>query len=170
MIGKNTFEIPDLIVPLEFLVFAYLSPLPLLSVLGHFYIFHGAAGYWLAFTTLISTHHSPTVYHGGDHPDPNTDWGIRQLDTTRDVDYKSGEDGIMFWQATTLGDHLMHHLFPTVDHSKLHLLYPTFRQTCREFGVEYKFESGKDMFVGMHQQLARTEPNTLDDRKALRTK
>ncbi len=40
--------------------------------------------------------------------------------------------------VTTLGDHLMHHLFPTVDHSKLAHLYPALWETCREFGAAYR--------------------------------
>ena len=168
--GLAKFEPADLLVPLEFIMFSYLSPLPLLTRLGHFTALHVASGWWLSFTTLISTHHSPTVYHAGDNPDPDTDWGIRQLDTTRDVGAKSGETGSLFLLATTLGDHALHHLFPTVDQSKLYLLYPVFRQTLREFGVKYEFEPAVDMFVGMHKQMVRTETTTLEDRMALRAK
>ena len=57
------------------------------------------------------------------------------MDATNDVD-KSFSTLIRY---STLGDHLLHHLFPTVDHSKLHHLYPAFWQTCKEFGVTYKY-------------------------------
>ncbi len=71
----------------------------------------------------------------GDHPRSDPDWGLHQMDATNDVD-KSFSTLIRY---STLGDHLLHHLFPTVDHSKLHHLYPAFWQTCKEFGVTYKY-------------------------------
>jgi len=44
---------------------------------------HCACGYWVAFTTLIATHHHPSLYHAGDYVLPETDWGLRQLDCVR---------------------------------------------------------------------------------------
>merc|ERR1719245_2095182 len=33
--------------------------------------------YWLEYTSLISTHHHPLVYHAGDYLHPGTkDWGV----------------------------------------------------------------------------------------------
>ena len=55
-----------------------------------------------------------------------------------------------------------------VDHSKLFHLYPALEETCAEFGLAYKFESQWKMLVGMHQQLAREQPNTFEDREGLR--
>ena len=43
------------------------------------------------------------------------------IDNCRDVD---GKTSIYWLNMTTFGDHQLHHLFPTVDHSKLPLLYP----------------------------------------------
>ena len=37
--------------------------------------------------------------------------------------------------SVTFGMHTLHHLFPTVDHSKLGMLLPCFRKTCSEFDV-----------------------------------
>ena len=88
--GQVPFELTNLFVPLEFAVYLALSSLPFSSSLGHFVAMHSASGWWILFTTLISTHHSPTVYHAGDHPEPDTDWGLKQLDATRDVAHKSG--------------------------------------------------------------------------------
>jgi hypothetical protein len=61
---------------------------------------------------------------------------------------------------TTFGDHLLHHLFPCVDHSKLPLLYPALRDICRKFGETYPPRTLTDMLTGVHQQLARVEPNS----------
>ena len=81
---------------------------------------HCACGYWVALTTLSATHHHPFNYHAGDEPHPSRDWGIQQLDSLRDV----RKSHSLFLVATTFGDHLLHHFLPTVDHSKLHHLYP----------------------------------------------
>ena len=83
----------------------------------------------------------------------STDWGLRQMDSTRDVTNKTNH---YFLVATTFGDHTLHHLFPTVDHSKLHLLYPALEETCKEFGITYQTLPQSELFLGMHSQLMRT--------------
>ena len=82
----------------------------------------------------------------------DTDWGLRQLDATRDVSHKSES---FFLVATSFGHHTLHHLFPTIDHSKLHYLYPILEETCKEFGIKYQTIPQVDMLVGMHKQLLR---------------
>lgn len=41
--------------------------------------------------------------------------------------------------------HTLHHLFPTVDETRLHALHPVLRQTCAEFGVPYKVYTWSDL-------------------------
>lgn len=115
---------------------------------------HAFSGFWLIFTSLIASHHHPEIYHAGDIPRPETDWGLRQMDSVRDITQKKDS---FFLVATTFGHHTLHHLFPTVDHSKLHLLYPILEETCREFNIKYQTFSQWQMFKGMHQQLMRTK-------------
>ena len=76
------------------------------------------------------------------------------MDSTRDVTNKKES---YFLVATTFGHHVLHHLFPTVDHSKLHLLYPALEETCQEFGLSYKTMPQWKMFVGLHLQLMRNQ-------------
>ena len=121
--------------------------------------------YWVSFTSLIATHHHPLVYHSGDEPHPKSrDWGVHQLDTVRDVEKSPS----LFLVATSFGNHLLHHLFPTVDHSKLDLLWPSLIETCREFGFDYQYLSQGNMFVGLHRQIAREKSTTFDEREKLR--
>eukprot|EP00095_Tigriopus_kingsejongensis_P004718 snap_masked-scaffold763_size101323-processed-gene-0.12 protein:Tk04718 transcript:snap_masked-scaffold763_size101323-processed-gene-0.12-mRNA-1 annotation:"delta-6 desaturase-like protein" len=127
-------------------------------------VMHGVAGLWVIFSSLVATHHHPTVFHGGDVPSKDRDWGICQMDATRDVD----KHGNLFLVATSFGDHLLHHLFPTVDHSKLHLLYPSLNQTMKEFGIQYPMAQPWQMFTGMIKQMMRTEPNTYEARCIMR--
>ena len=79
-----------------------------------------------------------------------------QVDATRDV---LGKSNHFLLVATTFGNHTLHHLFPTVDHSKLPFLYPIFEETCRQFGVRYEPRSTLNLLVGTHQQMARNCPS-----------
>ena len=69
---------------------------------------------------------------------------------------------------TTFGDHLLHHLFPCVDHSKLPLLYPALRATCAQFGEVYPPRNLTDMVVGLHRQLARVQPRAFKKQKTVK--
>merc|ERR1719300_856601 len=81
---------------------------------------HVTCSAWIITIGTTAAHHHPDIYRAGDDP-RGQDWGIYQLDATRDVD---GKASIYWLKMTTYGDHQLHHLFPTVDHSKLPLLYP----------------------------------------------
>ena len=78
--------------------------------------------------SLVSESISSIKHFFCPHFRKQTDWGLRQLDSTRDVSNKGNS---FFLVATTFGHHTLHHLFPTVDHSKLHLLYPILEETCK---------------------------------------
>ena len=81
---------------------------------------HCLAGYLLVIQKQ-TTHHGPELYHAGDRPRQDTDWGLHMLDTTRDWDRSGGTWGPLARPLafTTFGNHLLHHLFPAVDHSKV---------------------------------------------------
>ena len=128
-------------------------------------MFQCLASYWVIFTSLTTTHHHNATYHAGDFPHPTSrDWGLHQLDTVRDVD--KGDN--LFFEASTFGNHLLHHLFPTVDQSKLHHLRQVTVETCKEFGADYHYMSPVDMIVGMHKQIMREKPSTFEEREAER--
>jgi len=74
----------------------------------------------------------------------------------RDLDKRS-----LLLVLTTFGHHLLHHLFPALDHSRLKSLYPALWETCKEFGENYPFQTLHTMVDGCHKQLAREEPRTL---------
>ena len=81
---------------------------------------HTVAGYMLVIQKT-TTHHGPQLYHAGDQPRADRDWGLHMLDTTRDSNKSEGRFGLMAKPLvyTTFGNHLLHHLFPAVDHSKV---------------------------------------------------
>nr|CAD7450560.1 unnamed protein product [Timema bartmani] len=114
------------------------------------------ASFFFGLIGINGAHHHPDVFMDGDTPREDADWGLGQLDTLRDrPDIQSN----LFLALTQFGHHALHHLFPTVDHSRLEKLYPIMMETCKEFGIEYEEKSIWDMLRGQFQQLARTTPN-----------
>ena len=108
---------------------------------------------------LAAAHHHPRLYHDGDKPLEERDWGLQQLDAVGD---RTAVCGSPFLILTTFGDHGLHHLFPTVDHGQLSHLYDVFERTCEEFGVRYRYFSLWEMFSGQHQQMGRSLPRRSD--------
>lgn len=67
--------------------------------------------------------------------------------------------GSLFLVSIAFGDHTLHHLFPTVDHSKLPLLYPAFLETCKQFDQNYTFLRLGYLWKGLYTQMLSCEPN-----------
>jgi len=151
---EQNFHIENLFPVLEF-SFLWFS-LDILAALRIWFIIHGISGYWLIMTSVTTTHHHPELFHPGDSPRVDPDWGLHQLDTVRDLDKP-----YLPLVLTTFGDHLLHHLFPAVDHSKLAGLYPALHQTLLQFGEVYPTRTLADMLQGINQQLTNTKPKKL---------
>ncbi|KAF5293585.1 hypothetical protein FQA39_LY03070 [Lamprigera yunnana] len=107
-----------------------------------------------------AAHHHPDIFHEGDAPRANEeiDWGLFQLDAVAD---RYEITGSTFLVLTNFGDHALHHLFPTLDHSTLKYLYPVFKSTMEQFKVELRMKSQLEMVVGQFQQLSRETPNAI---------
>ncbi|XP_047492197.1 cytochrome b5-related protein-like [Penaeus chinensis] len=117
---------------------------------------HCACSMWFSFVGLTAAHHHPDIYHEGDAMRDNPDWGLCQLDAVRD---RVEVTGNLFLVSTTFGDHSLHHLLPTVDHSKLKYLYPAFFETCKEFNVPFQLVRQWELVCGKYLQLANITPN-----------
>lgn len=125
-------------------------------------VMHVVSSYLFGVLGLIAAHHHPDLYHAGDgafqHGD---DWGLAQLDAVRD---RKDVNGILLAELTMYGNHVLHHLFPTMDHGLLDTIRPVFEETCRDFKVPpelYQLQSTYsqwNLFKGMFNQIARTEP------------
>ncbi|CAG9826094.1 unnamed protein product [Diabrotica balteata] len=109
---------------------------------------------------LHAAHHHPDVFHDGDTPRSleTYDWGLSQLDAVMERKEITGSD---FLVLTSFGDHCMHHLFPTLDHSLLKHLYPTFERVLKQFNENVRLVSQAEAFSGTFQQLMKVEPNPL---------
>ncbi|XP_050511041.1 cytochrome b5-related protein-like isoform X1 [Diabrotica virgifera virgifera] len=107
---------------------------------------------------LHAAHHHPDVFHDGDTPRAveNYDWGLSQLDAVMERKEIKGSD---FLVLVSFGDHCMHHMFPTLDHSVLKHLYPTFEKVLKQFNENVRIVSQADAFYGGFQQLMKVEPN-----------
>jgi hypothetical protein len=92
----------------------------------------------------------------------HTVYRLCQLDATRD---RAGEYRKNTWVIlVTFGEHCLHHLFPTVCHSKLHHIKPALEQTLRDFSEEFPPMFQWELYLGCFQQLARTEPKKLKNK------
>jgi fatty acid desaturase len=70
-------------------------------------------------------------------------WAVSQVETSNNFASQS-----WFWHLLSngLNHQIEHHLFPSLNHAHLHLIAPTVRQTCDEYGVNYKsFDSWADI-------------------------
>ena len=81
---------------------------------------------------------------------------MAQIDTTKDNQRLIGNS---FFAILFYGDHTLHHLFPTVDHSVLKYLYPVFLETCERFNVKWKTGSLLQLATAELRALARNKPN-----------
>lgn len=86
----------------------------------------------------------------------NLDFGIFQLDTMIERSDLKGASRLAV--LTQFGEHILHHLFPTIDHGELTSLHRVLRETLNEFGVESRTLAHSLLIVGQHLQLARVKP------------
>lgn len=78
------------------------------------------------------------------------------MDTTKDrIEFTDN----IFLVLINYGNHTLHHLFPTIDHSKLIYLYPIFIKTCEEFGLEFSISTQMNLIKGQFVQLLRDKPH-----------
>jgi hypothetical protein len=107
--------------------------------------------------SLGTGHHHPLIWHDGDKFPDKVDWGIFQVIAVVRVEEI---DRNLLLTSTTFGNHILHHLLPSVDHSKLPLVREVFLQTCREHQIDFNdswFEKRKmkplEGWVAMVQQV-----------------
>jgi len=161
--GEQRMLVENLLAPAQLVLLTLATRDPLSSSLLWF-LYHGIASYMLTIN-FSWTHHHPDLYHAGDAMRTNRDWGLHIIDTTLDFDRTTDTWGCLSTplQLTTFGHHLLHHFFPTVDLSKLELLYPALHAACEEHGESYPFHPVLSLICATHAQLNRNQPNLLGD-------
>jgi hypothetical protein len=129
-----------------------------------------------------AAHHHPEIFHDGDAPRSDRDWGLNTLDTVRDrsticgakeelsessdgqiklkIDSSRSQSLLSFMLIMgNFGHHTLHHLFPAIDHWHLPQLYPVLEQTLNEFKVPWQTMSFTGMLLGQFLQASRSVPN-----------
>lgn len=67
-------------------------------------------------------------------------------------------------ELVAFGNHILHHLFPTLDHGLLDTIRLVFEETCKEFGIPDELHlspprhTQMDLLTGMLSQLTRVQP------------
>lgn len=115
----------------------------------------GSGSFLFAFIGLNAAHHHPEIFHQGDSPREDRDWGLNQIDAVR----SRPDERNQFIVLTTFGEHTLHHLFPTVDHCYLPAAHEAFHRVCKQFNIKLDTKTGLQLFKGQLQQLSRTIPN-----------
>jgi hypothetical protein len=108
-------------------------------VLGRLLLMHIFCSFVFIHIGIAAGHHHPDIWHAGDPVNTgekglqSLDFGLFQLIA---VGKKPTIDQSPALTVISFGQHVLHHLFPTVDHARLNELEGVLRQTCREFKVE----------------------------------
>lgn len=98
-----------------------------------FFTMQGIAS-WMLLSVSFAVHRSERSWTAGD-PKPQRDFGQHIVAVTADHSVRlSAPLSLLFFAL--LNNHTIHHLFPTVDHSRLKSIYPIFLETCREFAAK----------------------------------
>ncbi|XP_017461480.1 PREDICTED: cytochrome b5-related protein [Rhagoletis zephyria] len=147
-------DILPLSIPLAMFLF---SDLTLLLSLRQWLFITMIASFAFSVIGLNAAHHDPEIYHEGDANREDRDWGLFQVDTIID---RGDLKGSQFLVLTHFGDHILHHLFPTLDHGILPQLYPILYETLEQFKGKVRECNHLEHLLGQHKQLLRTTPNT----------
>jgi len=108
-----------------------------------FCIMHLMCGFCIE-TAGFALHRSIFCWSMGD-PNAKYDYGEHCLSSTADHDIDMPLlPSLYLFQI--LNNHGVHHLFPTVDKSRIQEIMPVFRETCKEFGLPWQEYDWKDMF------------------------
>jgi fatty acid desaturase len=113
------------------------------------------------FNAFNAGHHGTTIFHDGDEL-TSLDFGFVQLASI--IDRKESKKS-HFLILTSFGNHILHHLFPALDHALLPQLEQDLIETCKEFKIELREMNMWELIVGQFQQLAKTEANVLINKK-----
>lgn len=111
-----------------------------------FSIMHFITGFCIE-TAGFGLHRSIFCWSDGD-PNAKYDYGEQALCATADHDVDMPLlPSLYFFQI--LNNHGVHHLFPTVDKSRMAEIMPIFRQTVEEFDIPWKEYPWQEMFTSI---------------------
>lgn len=98
-------------------------------------------------------HHGTEVVHEGDEF-KSLDFAIHQMAATVE---RHEVNSNLFMALTYYGEHVLHHFFPTLDHSVLHNFHDELMETCEEFKEDLKRISMVNAAIEQVKHHARTK-------------
>lgn len=111
------------------------------------------ASFFYSLVAFNVGHHGPKNVHEGDEI-KSYDYGIYQLAATIE---RTEARSNLFITLTHFGDHILHHMFPSLDHSLLPQLNDIFIETCLEFKEELRECSLLEALLWQFEQLGRSD-------------
>jgi len=120
-------------IPFIQLLFIYLFSQSYYTSIWLFTVMHFVLSFLLVLSSW-AVHHHDGIWHDGDPYDNNeNDFGRHILLTTRA--HSINNLYIHFLLFAGLNDHIIHHLFPVLDHSRFNEIREILDQTKKEFGI-----------------------------------
>jgi len=112
---------------------------------------------WGITTFGLPVHHHPRAWHDGEKLNPldkdgKCDYGLFIVETT--LDHSITIDiSLKLLLYAGLNEHVIHHLFPTIDLSRFEEIRPIFQKVCKQFNVPYTLSTWKDLYTGTLRKL-----------------
>lgn len=150
-------EVVDFVVPFVIPACMLVCGAPLLTTVVMWTWILMSSSVVFGFIGFNAGHHHPDLFHDGDAPRVDRDWGLNQIDAVRDrIEVRDN----IYLVLISYGDHMLHHLLPSLDHCLLNQLYPILEKTCKEFGLNFTiYKTAWSLMVGQYRQLIRNTPN-----------
>jgi fatty acid desaturase len=123
------------------------------SILLHWLLIVMIGSFAYSLFAFSNGHHGPNIVHEGDEIE-SMDYGAFQVRANVERAAINGND---FTVMAYYGQHTLHHLFPTLDHSILPQLEEIYAKTCEQFSiVPNKKTSIINAMSDQFEQLGRT--------------
>eukprot|EP01125_Pyxidicula_operculata_P001858 TRINITY_DN1172_c2_g1_i1.p1 TRINITY_DN1172_c2_g1~~TRINITY_DN1172_c2_g1_i1.p1 ORF type:complete len:467 (+),score=39.87 TRINITY_DN1172_c2_g1_i1:90-1490(+) len=150
----QSFRIEKLI-PIVQLIFLTIGTRSLTTGVGLWFVMHSLNSFWLL-STSFCVHHQPDSWHDGDPHVRNRDYGEHILASTRDHTYEPYSlmyimKSLLFWGY--LNEHTVHHLFPTIDHSRIASVREELFSTVKEFNLKCEVNYFPELYRGIWKKL-----------------
>ena len=152
--GKDKLRIENAIPMIELLIL-WSNAVSLSSALYLWTIMHGVASIHLMLSTFPN-HRTDNHWSEGD-PKPVKGFAEHTIITTSDHSVKMN---LMLAYICFGGfnDHILHHMFPTIDRGVLPEFKGTLIESCKEFGIVYQESDFWKNFVGVYRGFFREKP------------
>lgn len=164
-VDRQIFYLDDLIgltLPLiMYLVGNFFTAVTALEVFIAWNVIFCGASVTFSVIGLNAGHHGTEIAHEGDEF-KSLDFGIYQMAATIDR-YEANSN--LFMILTHYGEHIMHHMLPTLDHSLLYNFREILEETCVEFKEDLKLISIATATIEQFRQLRRTKVRKLKNVK-----